>query len=71
MQQLWRWLFNKNHNINKTDRADIIMLFRKVLYGRSCDGMEESFAEMMQSSVVSKYQNLLAYLSGLYDKHEG
>ena len=32
LQALWQWLWSGSHKIEKTDRAPLLQLFRKVVY---------------------------------------
>ena len=67
LQQVWRWLFDKNHCIEQSDRREILLLFKKALYEDTEEAMDRIFEEMLQTNMVSKYPNLIAYLETLYE----
>ena len=66
-QQVWRWLFERKHNVSSGDRNSILLLFKKVVYENDVQGMETVYEEMISSNIVSKYPNLVTYFSDLYD----
>ena len=70
LQQVWRWLFEKKHNISSCDRTGILLLFKNVVYSRTLEEMEEAYDELVNVNVVSKYAKLLAYFSNLYDFYQ-
>ena len=47
MQQVWRWLFERKHNIASHDRTVILLLFKKVVYAESYTEMEETYDELV------------------------
>ena len=70
MQQVWRWLFERKHNIASHDRTVILLLFKKVVYAESYTEMEETYDELVMSAVVNKYPRLVTYFDTLFDIRE-
>lgn len=48
-QALWRWLWDKNHNIEKEDRKAIMQLFQNVLYSDTVDTASKMYEELLCS----------------------
>ena len=51
MQQVWRWLFERKHNISPADRTGILLLFKTVVYASSYEEMEEAYEELITSQL--------------------
>ena len=70
MQQVWRWLFERKHNISPADRTGILLLFKTVVYASSYEEMEEAYEELITYPIVNMYPNLVTYFCTLYDIRE-
>lgn len=68
MQQVWRWLFERKHNIKSQDRPEIMSLFKKLVYAQSEEEAEDIYEVMLDS--VQSYRNLVLYIQELYDIKE-
>ena len=53
MQQVWRWIFEKKHSVHSSDRTVILLLFKRVVYAKEEDAMENAYEEMISTDVVS------------------
>ena len=65
LQQVWRWLFDKNHAIQPTDRIEIMQFFRKIVHVREIVEFEEMLTEFFESSCLTKYPGAVLYFEGL------
>ncbi|XP_066926380.1 uncharacterized protein [Clytia hemisphaerica] len=65
MQQVWRWLFDKNHVILQVDRPEIMCMFRKIVYATDEDSFE-TFVTEINELYGEKYKNLKAYLKTVF-----
>ena len=70
LQQIWRWLFDKKHNISDHDRSITMTKFKNSLYEKSFECFEQSFEEFRSSDLVTKYPGLVSYINGLYEMNE-
>ena len=70
IQQVWRWLFQRFHDINQDDRPKIMVLFKKVVYCTEESCMDDLFEEMLNSEEVVKYNNLISYFNTHYEIKE-
>nr|XP_047122908.1 uncharacterized protein LOC124806224 [Hydra vulgaris] len=69
MQQVWRWLFDKNHGILNQDRPSIINQFKKVVYANSVKECEDAFSNIIDL-YGEKYPKLKLYLSNVFEIKE-
>ena len=65
IQQVWRWLYEKSHGITPTDRVKIMTSFRFIVYAASIELCEQLCTEFIESEVVKKYENAVAYFTDL------
>ena len=42
LQQVWRWLYERQHGISKEVRVEIMKLFRKLVYASDVEGYESA-----------------------------
>ena len=42
LQQVWRWLFERQHGVSKDHRVEIMKLFRKLVYAHDVEGYEKA-----------------------------
>ncbi|XP_066933770.1 uncharacterized protein [Clytia hemisphaerica] len=69
MQQVWRWLFDKNNKISQVDRPEIIQMFRNIVYCSNEDMVDTSVTEINEA-YGQKYKNLQAYMNTLFEYKE-
>ena len=63
LQQVWRWLYEKDHGISKNDKVVIMKLFRALLYVNDFESYEKTYKDLADlSSTTQKYKNCLKYL---------
>ena len=65
LQQVWRWLFERNHGVSANDRVDIMKLFRRVLYAQSVDEFDNASSVLIDSHITSKYPLCQSYFEDL------
>ena len=68
LQQVWRWLHDKNHNIKQDDRPYLLSLFKRCLYAETEDTFLNCCAEMFEDDKCKQYANLTSYVSNLCEK---
>ena len=66
LQQVWRWVVDKNHHIDQHDRPEVFSLFKKALYAGSEENFDDCYEDLLSDDVCSKYPNLLQYYRDLY-----
>ena len=67
LQQVWRWVVDKNHHIDQHDRPEVFSLFKKALYAESEENFDDCYEDLLSDDVCSKYPNLLQYYRDLYE----
>ena len=71
LQQVWRWLHDKKHDINCFDRPFLLSRFKALVYAESCALFEDRFQELLSSQLIEEnYPNFAEYLLALYDYKE-
>ncbi|XP_066927559.1 uncharacterized protein [Clytia hemisphaerica] len=70
LQQVWRWLFEKNHSIKSEDRPNIMVEFKKLMYERNETEFSDLFDELLSNEIIYKYPNLISYLNSLREVRE-
>ena len=70
LQQIWRWLYDKNHSINLADRPHMILLVKCVMYALNEDDMIAKYDNLCNDSCVQKYPNFMKYFENLYEDRE-
>ena len=67
LQQVWRWLFEKEHGISKDHRVIIMKLFRNVFYAKDLEAHESAYKDLTDSPITQRYKNCLKYFEELID----
>ncbi|CAB3994435.1 Hypothetical predicted protein [Paramuricea clavata] len=62
LQQIWRWLHDRNHGIAIEDRPHILLGFKRALYAES-EGFQAEYQSLIEDEVASKYPNFIKYIS--------
>ncbi|XP_078686972.1 uncharacterized protein LOC144919399 [Branchiostoma floridae x Branchiostoma belcheri] len=70
LQQVWKWLHDKNHNIKQDDRPYLLSLFKRCLYAETEETFQNCCADMFEDDKCKQYANFITYLSNLCDKKE-
>ena len=70
LQQIWRWLYDKNHGINLADRPHMILLVKCVMYASNEDDMIANYDNLRNDSCLKKYPNFMKYFENLYEDCE-
>jgi hypothetical protein len=50
LQQVWRWLLDKNHQINQSYRPMILSMFKQALYAKSEDVFESCYNKLLNDA---------------------
>lgn len=67
-QALWRWLWKSGHGIELTDRKELILQFRCIMYAVTEEAAEEAMQTAMSSDEAGKYAQYRTHLLGLWDR---
>ena len=71
LQQVWRWLHDKNHCIDKLDRPILLSKFKRILYSETIDLFEEEYMNFLNDPIFDeKYNKFLNYIKNLYSYKE-
>ena len=66
LQQVWRWLYDRLHNIRADDRAEITKKFCQILYCETEAELQKMCDQFLNSNLIKKYGNALIYFSDLF-----
>ena len=70
IEQIWHWLFDKNHHIPEAERPVLMNLVKSIAYADSIDDMEDAYCEM-NNQLEERYNNFLEYFeTSLYSIKE-
>ena len=70
LQQVWRWLNDKNHGIQQAHRAPLLCLFKAVVYADTVEEMEAANAILLGDARTQKYLKFLKYMGNMYETKE-
>lgn len=70
LQQIWRWLHDKNHGISNEDRPHLLLGFKRALYAESEEVFESEYQSLLEDEVASKYPSFIKYISDVYNDCE-
>lgn len=65
LQQVWRWLFEKEHSVHKKDRVEIMKSFKKVVYSKSKEEFEKNYELLIESNAVETNEFCVKYFEDL------
>ena len=66
LQQVWRWVFDTNHHIQKVDRPFLLSKFKAIVYAETSDQFETLFIDLINCvNIQQNYPNLASYLDTL------
>ena len=67
LQQVLRWLYEKEHGVSKDNRAVIMKLFRAALYANDFESYEKAHKDLADSSSTTQIcKNCLKYFEELF-----
>ena len=55
LQQVWRWLYDRLHNIREDDRVEIMEKFRQILYFETEVELQKMCDQFLNSNSIKKY----------------
>ena len=70
LQQVWRWLYDRTHNISAEDRVVIMKRFRHILYCEQTQEMEQEYGKFLNCKILKKYVNARLYFDDLFNSKE-
>ena len=70
LQQVWRWLHDKNHGVPKDDRPRILTMFKSVVYANNVEEMDENYDTLMADGVVEQNEKANKYLEDVFESRE-
>ena len=62
LQAQWTWLWSAKHGVQKEDKAELLKLFRKVVYARSEEELQDRLEELYSDPVALKYPQYQLHL---------
>ena len=62
LQAFWRWLWDSDHRIEKTDRPTIFNQFKAVVYAPNDEEYEKAENDVLNHSSVTKYPLVVAHM---------
>lgn len=65
LQQVWRWLFEKKHEVNEDDRQNIMKSFRQLLHLDNEEDFQEKLNEFFDWETLTKYPAAVLYFQRL------
>lgn len=57
LQQVWRWLLDSKHGINKNDRQELMSAVKLLLHAESIDRFEDQLEKVQHHPLLQKYPN--------------
>ena len=66
LQQVWRWLFEKEHGVSKEDRVVIMKSFRSILYAFTKEEFDEKLEEFMALDAIERKPSCKTYFEDLW-----
>ena len=70
LQQVWRWLHEKDHGISKWDRPNMLSLFKKIVYAEDINDVEGFYEALGDSVYGEKYPNFVEYVTTVFEVKE-
>ena len=68
LQQVWHWLYEKEHGISKDNRVATMKLSRAVLHANDFESYQKAYKDLEDSSsTTQKYKNCLKYFEEPFD----
>ena len=62
LQQVWRWLHEKEHGVNLDDRPQLLQLVKRILYARTDDEFNDRVNEMRENELIGVYSKVKGVL---------
>ncbi|XP_028403993.1 uncharacterized protein LOC114526596 [Dendronephthya gigantea] len=70
LQQIWRWLHDKNHGILLKDRPHLLLGFKRAVYAEDEEEFQSEYESLLQDEIAMKYPNFSKYASAVYEDSE-
>lgn len=70
LQQIWRWLHDRNHSIATDDRPHILLAFKRVLYAENEEDFKSQYESLLEDEIASMYPNFIKYISAVHEECE-
>ena len=62
LQAQWTWIWSAKHGVDKEDKAELLHLFRSVVYARSEGELQDKLEELYSAPVIQKYPQYQKHL---------
>lgn len=70
LQQVWRWLLDSKHGINKNDRQELMAAVKALVYAGSREAFDELLEKSLNNPFAEKYPTFICYLTTLVQRRE-
>ncbi|XP_026054784.1 uncharacterized protein LOC113040739 [Carassius auratus] len=70
LQAVWRWLWNKEHEVEMKDRQTMFSIVKDMLYAREMSTVELLYQQALDNPLTTRYRKFLTYLQNLYSRRE-
>ena len=70
LQQVWRWLYDRNNGIATDHRPHILLAFKRVLYAENEEEFKSNYESFLEDESALKYANFIKYISDIYEDCE-
>ena len=68
LQQVWRWLLDKNHQISQADRSEILSQFKQALYSDTEDSCQCPYSKQLHTMSVN--DKAKEYFKSFYEERK-
>ena len=65
LQEVWGWLYERQHGVSKDDRVQIMKLFRNLVCAHKVQGYERTYENIFNFLATLKYKNCVQYFEKL------
>ena len=63
---VWKWLWDRHHQIENKDRPHLLRLFRRIIYAQTRQAYEDARTDMDNDLVFEEYPNYGKHLADSY-----
>lgn len=70
LQQVLRWLLDKNHHVRQSDRPQILSLFKRALQYAESEDLFQCYYDELRNDACEPYDNAVQYFDKLYEDRE-
>lgn len=70
LNAVWRWLWDRKHQVLKEDRPHLLKLFRVLLYAKTGEEYDIKMEDLTGDETCQRYQNFIKHLEKAYFKRK-